>query len=131
MSSLASLSFNLVTTIASVTSLKLAFFQISQSGIRTDCLLPERDANCTRIVHEVVLIYIHPIANRHFEFPTMLSIFLFIITTLRFLIIVLYLVYKETLFKTMIVHFILLLLAEENLIKQSQTSSLSNESALS
>ena len=54
-----------------------------------------RDANCTRIVHEVVLVYVYLIANRHFEFPTMPSIFLFIITTLRFLITVIYLVYEN------------------------------------
>ena len=41
-----------------------------------------RDANYTRTVHEKVLIYVHLVANRHFESSTMLLIFLFIITTL-------------------------------------------------
>ena len=35
-----------------------------------------RDANYMRIVHEKVLIYVHLVANRHFESSTMLLIFL-------------------------------------------------------
>lgn len=58
-----------------------------------------RDANYTRTVHEKVLIYVHLVANRHFESSTMLLIFLFIITTLWFLITVLYLAYEEAFFQ--------------------------------
>ena len=32
----------------------------------SDVYVIYRDANCIRIVHEVVLIYVHPITNCHF-----------------------------------------------------------------
>ena len=52
MSSLASLSFDLLITIASITILKLFFFNFSDSGIRTDCLLPEKARAALRFLRE-------------------------------------------------------------------------------